>query len=78
MFARLTRMLIRILVGVSVIHVVLVLRRREFEYLWGFDAEIVQVRSLIDSGAVGIERQSASPRIDIVCSCRFDLKPREM
>jgi hypothetical protein len=44
----------------------------------GFDAEIVQVRSLIDAGAVGIERQSASPRIDIVCSCRFDLKPREM
>jgi hypothetical protein len=47
-------------------------------FFGGFDAEIVQARPLIEAGAVGIERQSASPRIDIVCSCRFDLKPREM
>jgi hypothetical protein len=52
--------LIPIPMGVSVIHVVLAFRRRESECLWGFDAEIVQVRSLIDAGAVGIERQSAS------------------
>ncbi len=42
MFARLVRLLIRMPMGVSVIHVVLVFRYREFECLRGFHAEIVQ------------------------------------
>jgi hypothetical protein len=45
MFVRLARLSIRMLMDVRVIHVFLVFRRREFEYLRGFNADIVQVRS---------------------------------
>jgi hypothetical protein len=43
MFARLAWLLMRVLMGVSVIHVVLVFRRREIGCPRGCHAEIIQV-----------------------------------
>jgi hypothetical protein len=43
LFARLVWLLMRMLMGVSVIHVVLVFRRREIGCLRGCHAEIIQV-----------------------------------
>ena len=43
MFMRLVSLLMRMLMGVSVIHVVLVFRGHEFEFLRGFHAAIIQV-----------------------------------
>jgi hypothetical protein len=43
MFSRLVWLLMRMLVGVSVIHVVLVFRRHEIGCLRGCHAEIIQV-----------------------------------
>jgi hypothetical protein len=59
---------------VGVIHVVLVFRRREVEYLRAFMQKLFTSDYLVDAGAGGIERRSASPRIGIITSAMHCLR----
>ena len=65
MLARLAWLLMRMLMGVSVIHVVLVFSRRKVECIRAFMQKLFRSDYFVDARAGGIERQSASSRIGI-------------
>src|SRR5712671_4269390 len=66
MFARLVWLLIRMFMGVSVIHVVLVFATANSNVFGAFMQKLFSSDYLIDAGPGGIERQSASPQIGII------------
>jgi len=75
MFARSVWLLMRMLTGVSVIHVVLVFRRREIGCPRGCHTELFRSDYLIDAGAGGIEPQAGVSQSCQRCTASSGAKP---